>query len=58
MDAEIAVDSFLLLSGLDYDVDVIDSLDSGRALLSKGFLEEAKLEANKNIAFLKHEFSV
>ncbi|MDP2687085.1 MAG: FAD-binding oxidoreductase, partial [Aequorivita sp.] len=34
---------------------VIDTLDSGRALLSKGFLEEAKREANKNIAFLKEK---
>ncbi len=57
LDAEIAVDSFLLLSGLGYDVVVIDTLDSGRALLSKGFLEEAKLEANKNVAFLKENVS-
>jgi len=57
LDAEIALDSFLLLSGLGYKVEVIDNLDSGRALLSKGFLEEAKMAANKNIAFLKDEIS-
>ncbi len=57
LDAEIAVDAFVLLTGLGYKVEVIDSLDSGRALLSKGFLEEAKLEANKNIKFLKEKVS-
>jgi len=57
LDAEIALDSFLLLKGLGYKVEVIDNLDSGRALLSKGFLEEAKKEANTNIAFLKDKIS-
>jgi FAD/FMN-containing dehydrogenase/Fe-S oxidoreductase len=57
LDAEIAVDAFVLLTGLGYKVEVIDTLDSGRALLSKGFLEEAKLEANKNIKFLKEKVS-
>lgn len=57
LDAEIAVDAFILLTGLGYKVEGIDTLDSGRALLSKGFLEEAKLEANKNIKFLKEKVS-
>ncbi|MCG2419092.1 FAD-binding protein [Aequorivita sp. F47161] len=57
LDVEIAVDSFILLTGLGYKVEVIDTLDSGRALLSKGFLEEAKVEANKNISFLKEKVS-
>ncbi len=57
LDAEIALDSFLLLIGLGYKITVIDTLDSGRALISKGFLEEAKIEANKNIAFLKDKVS-
>jgi Fe-S oxidoreductase len=57
LDAEIAMDSFLLLTGLGYKVTVVDTLDSGRALISKGFLEEAKKEANKNIAFLKEKVS-
>ncbi|MCB0453814.1 MAG: FAD-binding protein [Aequorivita sp.] len=55
LDAEIAMDSFLLLNGLGYQVEIIDGLDSGRALISKGFLEEAKREANKNISFLKNK---
>mgnify|MGYP003140565631 FL=1 len=57
LDAEIAMDSFLLLKGLGYQVEIIDSLESGRALISKGFLEEAKREANKNISFLKNRMS-
>lgn len=57
LDAEIAMDSFMLLTGLGYNVEVIDTLDSGRALLSKGFLEEAKNEADKNIVFLKEKVS-
>ncbi len=57
LDSEIALDSFLLLTGLGYKVEVIDNLDSGRALISKGFLEEAKKEANKNIYFLKDKVS-
>ena len=57
LDAEIASDAYLLLSGLGYNVTVIDTLDSGRALISKGFLEEAKREANENIAFLKDKVS-
>src|SRR5690606_6146394 len=57
LDAEIAQDSYQLLVGLGYKVTVIDNLDSGRALISKGFLEEAKKEANKNIAFLKDKVS-
>src|SRR5690606_37522960 len=35
----------------------VTHLDSGRALISKGFLEEAKVVANKNLAFLKEKVS-
>ncbi len=57
LDAEIAEDSYLLLSHLGYNVTVIDTLDSGRAMISKGFLKEAKVEVNKNISFLKNKVS-
>ena len=57
LDAGIALDCFLLLAGLGYKITIIDSLDSGRALLSKGFLDEAKEEADKNIMFLKDKVS-
>ncbi len=53
LDAEIALDSFILLTSLGYKVEIIAGLDSGRALISKGFLVEAKNEATKNIAFLR-----
>lgn len=57
LDAEIAEDAFVLLTKLGYKVTIIDNLDSARALISKGFLEEAKKEATKNIAFLKDKVS-
>ncbi|OAD92433.1 FAD-binding protein [Aequorivita soesokkakensis] len=57
LDAEIALDSFLLLTGLGYKVTVVDTLDSGRALISKGFLEEAKKEVDKNIFYLMDRVS-
>ena len=57
LDAEIAMDSYLLLKGLGYEITIIDNLDSGRALISKGFLEEAKKEVNKNIQSLKGKVS-
>ncbi|PVW15626.1 FAD-binding and (Fe-S)-binding domain-containing protein [Marixanthomonas spongiae] len=53
LDAEIAEDAYDLLIGLGYKVTVIHHLDSARALISKGFLEEAKKQVNKNIAYLK-----
>lgn len=57
LDTDIAIDSFVLLTRLGYKVNIIDTLDSGRALLSKGFLEEAKKEVDKNINKLKEKIS-
>ncbi|WP_121906712.1 FAD-binding and (Fe-S)-binding domain-containing protein [Ulvibacter antarcticus] len=53
LDADIASDAYDLLTGLGYQIVVIDHLDSARALISKGFLEEAKKHANDNIEYLK-----
>lgn len=53
LDANIAIDSFQLLLKLGYKVTVVHHLDSARAMISKGFLEEAKLETDKNISYLK-----
>jgi FAD/FMN-containing dehydrogenase/Fe-S oxidoreductase len=53
LDANIAKDTLELLEGLGYNVAVVSHLDSARALLSKGFLEEARLEINKNVSYLK-----
>lgn len=57
LDAEIAEDTYQLLVGLGYAVTPVTHLDSGRALLSKGFLEEAKKVVNDNVAFLKNKVS-
>lgn len=57
LEAEIATDAYELLNQLGYEIEVVHHLDSGRAMLSKGFLEEAKLEAAKNVAFLKTKVS-
>ena len=58
LDAEIAEDAYDLLQNLGYKVTVVDHLDSARALISKGFLEEAKVEVNSNIDYLKDIVSV
>jgi len=52
-DVTIAKDTFELLTELGYKIKVVTELDSARALISKGFLDEAKLEIDKNIAELK-----
>ncbi len=57
LESHIAEDAYNLLIGLGYKVIVVDELDSARALLSKGFLEEAKTAVDKNIAALKSQVS-
>jgi FAD/FMN-containing dehydrogenase/Fe-S oxidoreductase len=53
LDASTAVDAYELLLGLGYHVIIIDHLDSARALLSKGFLDEAKVCINRNTTYLQ-----
>jgi FAD/FMN-containing dehydrogenase/Fe-S oxidoreductase len=57
LEVNIAEDAYYLLVGLGYKVTVVDHLDSARALISKGFLEEAKKHIDKNIIFLKDKVS-
>lgn len=57
LDVETGVDAYELLVRLGYEVEVICHLDSGRALISKGFLEEARQEADRNIRFFKDKIS-
>ena len=57
LEAEIAQDAYDLLTALGYGVEIVHHLDSARAMLSKGFLDEAKVEASKNVAFLKSKVS-
>ncbi|OAB77949.1 FAD-binding and (Fe-S)-binding domain-containing protein [Cochleicola gelatinilyticus] len=57
LDAKIAEDTYQLLISLGYNVTPIMHLDSARALLSKGFLEEAKKVVNTNLTYLKDKVS-
>ena len=57
LDAEIAEYAFDLLIGLGYKVTAVQHLDSARALISKGFLEQAKTEVNTNIEYFKNTIS-
>lgn len=52
-DVSVGIDAFELLSKLGYEVVVVDHEESGRAYISKGFLEEAKAIANKNVNIFK-----
>ncbi|TVZ28254.1 FAD/FMN-containing dehydrogenase [Gillisia sp. Hel_I_86] len=49
LDAHIGIDALELLQKLNYQVIVLKNPESGRSYISKGFLEEAKEVANKNI---------
>ncbi len=57
LESEIAIDCLVLLEALNYKVIPVDNLESSRSYLSKGFLEEAKDHANKNISFFKEHIS-
>ena len=49
-DVSVGIDAYELLTGLGYEVIITDHEESGRAFISKGFLEEAQEIANKNVA--------
>lgn len=49
-DVSVGIDAYELLMNLGYEVLLIEHEESGRAYISKGFLEEAKDIANKNVA--------
>ena len=53
LDTEIGVDAIELLSRLNYKVSIISHAESGRAMLSKGLVAEAKKMANKNVSKFK-----
>ncbi|UFH34457.1 FAD-binding and (Fe-S)-binding domain-containing protein [Flavobacterium acetivorans] len=52
-DVSVGIDAYELLTKIGYEVIVIDHEESGRAFISKGFLEEAQVVANKNVAIFK-----
>lgn len=56
-DVEIGIDTYLLLTNLGYKVNIIEHEESGRSQISKGFLDEAKMIANKNVAVFKNKIS-
>lgn len=49
-DVQVGIDAYELLSALGYEVLIVDHEESGRAFISKGFLEQAKEIANTNVA--------
>jgi len=49
LDVEVGIATFLLLAKLGYEVDYVEHQESGRAYISKGFLNQAKEIANHNI---------
>ncbi|GAA4807545.1 FAD-binding and (Fe-S)-binding domain-containing protein [Litoribaculum gwangyangense] len=57
LDTKIGIDSLELLNNLNYFVDFVDHVESGRAFLSKGLLEQAKDVANKNVSIFKDKIS-
>ena len=50
LESDVGVDAIELLTTLGYRVRVRDHPPSGRALISQGFLEQAKSVANQNVA--------
>ncbi|MDH7912374.1 FAD-binding and (Fe-S)-binding domain-containing protein [Winogradskyella sp. SYSU M77433] len=53
LDTEVGVDAIQLLKHLNYKVNIISHAESGRAMLSKGLLIDAKKRANKNVSIFK-----
>ncbi|MBL7560728.1 FAD-binding protein [Olleya sp. YSTF-M6] len=53
LDSEIGKDALQLLKQLNYKVKVVKNVESGRAFMSKGLLEQAKKVANNNVSLYK-----
>ncbi len=53
LDSAIGIDALELLHQLNYRVEFVKHEESGRSHISKGFLDEAKVFANKNIDIFK-----
>lgn len=52
-DASLALDAVTLLTSLGYEVELVDGLDSARAMISKGYLEQAREKAYEHLEYLK-----
>ena len=57
LDAQTAFDAYDLLSALNYKVLFVNHEESGRTFISKGFLEQAKDVATKNVTSFKGKIS-
>ncbi len=57
LDVEIAKSAVELLSKLNYQVEVVTHLETGRSYISKGFLKQAQQIANKNVAYFKSKIT-
>jgi len=57
LDVEVAFDAYELLTRLNYKVLFVNHEESGRTFISKGFLEQAKDLANKNVSIFKGKIS-
>lgn len=53
LDTEVGKDAIELLRRLNYDVIILNNKESGRAFISKGFLEKAKKVATYNVELYK-----
>lgn len=53
-DVEIGIDTYNLLVKLGYEVLLVNHEESGRSMVTKGFLDEFKIIANKNTAIFKN----
>ncbi len=56
-DVQVGIDTYNLLQKLNYNILVTNHTESGRAQISKGFLAEAKKNANKNVAVFYDKIS-
>jgi FAD/FMN-containing dehydrogenase/Fe-S oxidoreductase len=57
LESEIGIAAIKLLEGLNYEVKIIEHPESGRTFISKGFLEQAKNLANRNVNLFKNIIS-
>ncbi|OMP30787.1 FAD-binding and (Fe-S)-binding domain-containing protein [Mangrovimonas sp. DI 80] len=57
LDTSIGVDFLELMKRLNYQIIVLENVESGRSFLSKGLLEQAKAVANKNVELFKSKIS-
>ncbi|WP_178988592.1 FAD-binding and (Fe-S)-binding domain-containing protein [Winogradskyella schleiferi] len=53
LESEIGLDAITLLTRLNYKVNIISHSQSGRAMISKGLLEDAKKVADENVSIFK-----